>query len=253
MSAGGRLGSSFRAASGVAAILVLVPAIARPETADEIVAKHLAALGGASKVAAVQSLRMTGKARGPGGNEALLLREIKRPGRIRLEFTSQGLTGVYACDGERGWQVSPFDGQMEPHAMQPDATQMAIEQSEIGGPLVDWKAKGYRLELAGKENVGDRQAWKLTLTRKDGAVRRVYLDAQSNLIVRIEATRKLRGHEVQTEATFGDYSATDGVQFPHRVEAGVTGRPGRLSIRVDTVEVNPPLDEARFKAPAGIK
>jgi hypothetical protein len=74
----------------------LLPAGATAQTLDEIVAKHIAARGSAARIEAIQSLRMTGKARASGGREALVVREIKLPGRIRTEFTVQGLTGVYA-------------------------------------------------------------------------------------------------------------------------------------------------------------
>lgn len=233
------------------ALAGLVPASADGQTVDEIVARHLAARGGAAKIAAVESLRMTGKARGPEGREAIVVREVKRPGRLRLEFTSQGVTGVYAYDGARGWRVSPFDGQLEPGPMPPEGTQAAVEQADIGGPLVDWKAKGHRLELLGREPLGDGEAWKLRLTLANGEVRHVYLDARTHLQVRTEATREVRGRRLEMETTFGDYRDTDGILFPRSIEVAVKGRPARLRIRIDRVEINPPLDEARFRMPDG--
>jgi hypothetical protein len=65
------------------AVAGLVPAIAGAQTVDAIVAKHLAARGGAERIAAIESLRMTAKARAQGGREAVVIREIKRPDRIR--------------------------------------------------------------------------------------------------------------------------------------------------------------------------
>ncbi len=231
------------------AVASLLPVVASAQTVDEIVAKHLAARGGAAKIAAIESLRTTAKARGPEGREAIVVREVKRPDRIRLEFTAQGVTGVYAYDGERGWRVSPFDGDMEPEPMPPEGTRSAIEWSDIGGPLVDWKAKGHRVELAGRDSLEGRGAWKLKVTLKNGDVRYIYLDARSLLHVRTEAARNVAGHPIETETTFGDYRETAGVLFPHVVEIGVKGRPSRLRILVQTVEVNPVLDDARFRMP----
>lgn len=216
---------------------------------DEIVARHVAARGGAAKLAAVESLRMTAKATGPGGREAILVREVKRPGLIRLEFTSQGITGVYAYDGSQGWQVSPFDGELEPRPMPAESTRLAIAQADIGGPLVDWKAKGHRVELAGQEPLDGRKTWKLRVTLKNADVQQVYLDAKSFLQVRTEATREQRGRKVETETSFADYREAGGVMFPHSIEIGVKGRPSRLSIVVQKIEVNPPLDDARFRMP----
>jgi hypothetical protein len=231
------------------AVASLLPAIAGAQTVDEIVAKHLAARGGAGKIAAIESLRMTAKARAQGGREAIVVREIKRPDRMRLEFTAQGVTGVYAYDGERGWRVSPFDGEMEPEPMPPESERSAIEWSDIGGPLVDWKAKGHRVELAGRESLEGREAWKLKVTLKNGDVRHFYLDAQTFLHVRTEATRNVAGRQVETETTFGDYREAAGVLFPHAVEIGIKGRPSPLRILVEAIEVNPVLDDARFRMP----
>jgi hypothetical protein len=231
------------------AVASLLPAIAGAQTADEIVAKHLAARGGAGKIAAIESLRMTAKARAQGGREAIVVREAKRPGRIRLEFTAQGVTGVYACDGERGWRVSPFDGKLEPEPMPPESTRSAIEWSDIGGPLVDWRAKGHRVELAGRESLEGGDAWKLKVTLRDGGVRYLYLDARSFLHVRTEARRNVAGRPVEMETTFGDYRETGGILFPHVIEVGARGGPRRLRILVQTIDLNPVLDDARFRMP----
>jgi len=231
------------------ALASLVPVIASAQTADEIVAKHLAARGGAGNIAAIESLRMTAKARAQGGREAVVVREVKRPDRIRLEFTVQGVTGVYAYDGRRGWRISPFDGELEPQPMPPESTRSAIEWSDIGGPLVDWKAKGHRVELAGRESLEGRECWKLKVTLKNGDVRYLYLDALSFLQVRTELTRNLAGHPSEMEMKLGDYRETGGVLFPHAIEVGIKGRPSRLRILVDSIEVNPALDDARFRVP----
>jgi hypothetical protein len=84
---------------------------------------------------------------------------------------------------------------------------------------------------------------------KSGAVRQVFVDSGTGLIVKTVTKRKVRGHDLEMETTFADYRETGGVRFPRTIEAGVKGRPRRLRIVVDEVEVNPPLDDARFAAP----
>jgi hypothetical protein len=231
------------------AVAGLAPVVASAQTVDEIVAKHLEARGGASRIAAIESLRMTAKARAQGGREAVVVREVKRPDRFRLEFTSQGVTGVYAYDGERSWCVSPFDGDLEPEPMPTESARSAIEGDEIGGPLADWKAKGHLVELVGRESLEGREAWKLKVTLSDSDARYLYLDARSFLQLRTEATRTVAGRPIEVEATYGDYQETAGVLFPREIAIGVKGRPPRLRIMVQSVEVNPVLDDARFRMP----
>jgi len=227
----------------------LLPATAATQTVDEIVARHLAARGGAARIEAIQSLRMTGKARASGGREALVVREIKRPGRVRTEFTVQGLTGVYACDGERGWQVSPFDSEMEPRPMPPEAARLALEQADIGGLLLGWKEKGHAVELVGRASEGGRETWNLKVTPKGGTARHLYLDAQTYLLVRSESPREVAGRTIEAVTTFADYREVGGLRFAHSIEIGIKGRPRRVSVVVEKVEIDPVLDDARFRMP----
>ena len=129
------------------------------------------------------------------------MRELKRPSRARFEFTVQGVTGVYVSDGTQGWQVSPFDGVMGPSPLPDDVVSEAAEQADIEGSLVDWQAKGHRVELVGRESVGGREAYKLKVTLKSGAVRHEYIDVKSMNLVRSDSTRKVRGHPVQMQTT----------------------------------------------------
>jgi hypothetical protein len=222
---------------------------AHAQTVDEIVARHIAARGGTERLQAIRSVRMTGTARGRAGSTALVLREVDRLGRIRTELTFQGITAVYACDGTRGWQVSPFDGSLEPQLMSEERTLLAHEQADIDGPLVGWKAKDHSVTLAGRQAIAGRDAYVLDMTLRGGSARRVFIDAQSYLLVRTESTRKVHGHTVALETTFGDHREVGGVVFPHSIETGVSGRPARLTVAVRTIDLNPVLDDARFRMP----
>jgi len=234
------------AAIALLAATPVSPAAPAP-TVDEIVAQYVAARGGLKKIRSIQTLRQKGHATAGAGRHALVTREIKRPSRIRFEFTVQGITAVYASDGQHGWQVSPFEGDMAPSPLPDEVVKDAIEQADIEGPLVDWKSKGHQVELVGREVVGGHETHKLKLTLKSGVVRYEYLDVKSLHLVRTETTRQLRGRAVQVDATFGDYKKTRGILFPHLIEVGAAGRPQRLRVVVDQIEVNPPLSDARFE------
>lgn len=233
----------------VALVTLLAATAGAEETVDGVIARHVAARGGAKKMQAIQSLRMTGRATTGPGKVALVSRQVKRPGRLRMECAFQGMTGVYVWDGVRGFEVAPFNGSMDLGALSPENEQLAELQADIDGPLVDWKAKGHKVELAGRETVGGREALKLVVTLKSGAVLNLYLDAASYRLVRTESTRTFRGHDVEEETLFGDYKKVGGVLFPHSIESGARGRPARLRVVVDKIELNPVLDDARFRIP----
>src|SRR5262249_20660392 len=133
--------------------------------------------------------------------------------------------------------------------MPADAAAISAEQADFEGPLVDWKKKGHRVELVGTTALAGGPAQELKVTLKSGVVRQIWVDAASGLVVKTASTRKVRGHEVSFEVEYGDYRPADGVQFARKLEIGARGRPQKLSITVDSVEVNPRIDEARFRMP----
>jgi outer membrane lipoprotein-sorting protein len=261
-----RSGSSHRrlaAAVLVAALLPAAGALAGPPmptapstkpapspTVDEIVGRYVAARGGIQKLRALRTLRQEGRVSAGAGRNGLVTREIKRPGKIRFEFTVQGVTSVFASDGQHGWKVSPLEGETGPQPLPDEVLIDAREQADIDGPLVDWKSKGSQVELVGREAVDSHDAFKLKLTLKSGGVLTAYVDVKSASLVRTEAIRQIRGKQVRIETTFGDFRRTGGILFPHLVEVRAAGRPQLLRVVVDKVEVNPPLSDARFAPPA---
>jgi hypothetical protein len=145
--------------------------------------------------------------------------------------------------------VSPLDGSLDPEPMPPDAAALSAEQADFEGPLVDWKAKGHKVELVGTATLPGGPAHELKVTLKSGVVRRIWVDAKSGLVVKSGSTRRVKGHETTLEVLYADYRESGGVQFARSIEIGAEGRPQRLRIAVDSVEVNPRLDDSRFKMP----
>jgi outer membrane lipoprotein-sorting protein len=217
---------------------------------DDLVARYVAARGGLAKIRSVETLRQKGHVSAGPNQEGLVSRELKRPSSTRFEFKVQGVTSVFVSDGKRGWRVDPAQGDTGPKILPDEVVSEAAEQGDFEGPLVDWKAKGHRVELAGREKVGAREAYKLKLTLKSGQVRYDYLDADSMYLLRTDSTRQVRGRKVQIHTTFSDFKKVGGLLFPHAVEVAAEGRPDTLNIVVESVEINPPLDDARFAMPA---
>jgi hypothetical protein len=218
-------------------------------TVDEIVAKNIQARGGVDKLKAVKTMRMTGHMTIGPGTEAPMMIEVKRPDKLRLDVTAQGMTLSQAYDGKSGWQINPFAGNKNAEPMSADELKEAAEQADMDGPLVDWKAKGHKVELVGKDKVEGTDVYKLKVTLKDGNVHYLYLDADSFLDIKNEAKRNVRGTEIETEQTIGDYKGVGGMMVPHSFEGGAKGRPEKQKITVEKIEVDIPIDDARFAMP----
>ncbi len=240
----------FLLAGAVAAPAVLAQQKPQP-TVDELVAKNVEAKGGADALRALQSLRLTGKLLVNDGQIELVYVETrKRPGEIRTEATLQGMTAIEAYDGTQGWKVSPFQGRKDPEKMSADDTKELIEEAEMEGPLVDWKAKGSTVEYLGTEDVEGTEAHKLKVVRKNGDVTFVYLDPDHFLEIRLVTQRMEHGAQIEVETDVGDYEKLAGVFIPFASESGRKGSTDKQKIVIEKGEPNVTVDDAVFHFPA---
>ena len=232
-----------------AALLFAFSLQAAELTVDEILAKNATARGGVDKLAAVKSMRLTGKL-SMGGMEAPFLMLKKRPEMVKMEFTIQGMTGTQAYDGTTGWMVMPFMGKKDPEAMSGDMLKELKEQADFDGPFIDYAKKGHKVELLGKADVEGTPAYKVKLTTKEGSDTTVYIDAETFLEVKMEAKRKIQGQEIEGETTLGNYQEVEGLLIPFSIEIKPKGAPAGQTITVEKAEINPAIEDATFKMPA---
>jgi hypothetical protein len=219
-------------------------------TVDELVAKNIEAKGGADALRALQSVRLNGKLLvNQGQIELRYVQTKKRPGEIRTEATLQGMTAIQAYDGKEGWRVSPFQGRKDPEKMAVDDSKSLIEDAEIEGPLLDWKAKGSTVDYLGTEDVDGTLAHKLKVVRKNGDVNFVYLDPEHFLEIRIVTQRSEHGAQVEVETDLGDYEKVGGVFIPFSEEAGSKGSSDKQKIIIEKGDANVAVDDAVFRFP----
>ncbi len=217
---------------------------------EDIVAKHLAARGGSLKLEAIDSIQMSGRMHFPGaGLEAPVLFRWKKPNKLRIEFTFQGLTGVEAYDGKTGWGIMPFEGKTDAEPLGEEQVKLLEEQADFHGPFVDSAKKGYKLEYLGREAVDGQDAHKIKVTNKHGAQSFVYLDAQSFFKIKSETKRTVREEELDIETSQGDYKEVAGLMLAHSVESKPKGQPAGQTIVFEKIEVNVELPDSVFAMP----
>src|SRR5450432_487807 len=146
----------------IAIVKLLAAPVALGYSAEELAAKNIEAKGGAEKLHAIQSLRLSGKLLINGGVLELgYVALIKRPQSVRYEAKLQGLTQVQAYDGLQAWQINPFQGRKDPEKLSADdAKGMGEDAADVIGALIDYREKGYRLESLGTEDVDGTEAYK---------------------------------------------------------------------------------------------
>jgi len=253
-------------------------------SAAQIVDKNVAARGGLQAWRAVQTLSLQGKM-GAGGNqraslavpmphdkevvntlprrpaeEAQLpfLMELKRPRKMRLELQFKGQTAVQVYDGTNGWKFRPFLNRNDVEPYSKEELEIASHGEDLDGPLVDYAAKGSRVELAGTEKVEGHDTYKIKVVEKSGHTFHIWIDAHTFLEAKIEGQpRRLDGTEHPVEVYYRDFRTVDGLQIPFEMETRVlfvaknllglrdTPVPPEKMI-IDKIVVNPKFDEKLF-------
>lgn len=221
-------------------------------TAAQIADKNVVARGGLQAWRAVQSLAMSGKLEAGGTQNVQLpfVLEMKRPRktRVQVEFANDKAVQVY--DGASGWKLRPFLGRKDVEPFSADELKAASMESELDGPLVDYSTKGTQVELEGVEKVEGHDAYKLKLTMKGGQVRHLWVDAQTFLEVKIEGVpRRMDGKMRPVEIYYRDYKSVNGLIVPYVLETTVQGAKQSHKMTIESVVVNPKLDDSAFAVP----
>jgi hypothetical protein len=177
------------------------------------------------------------------------LMDFKRPRMSRVELTVKGQSAIQVYDGKQGWKLRPFIGRHDVEPFSARELALAAGQQELDGPLVDYQARGTHVEKAGVEVLGGREAYKLTLTLKDGQVRNLWIDAQTFLDVQIDEA-SARGRRTQHIATvMSDYRDVQGLKIPFHLENHFEGVKTPQRLVIEQVSVNPPLADSLFSKP----
>jgi outer membrane lipoprotein-sorting protein len=239
---------SFRVFFPVVVALTFFSLGAGAQTVDEVIAKNIQAKGGLQKLRSVRSVRTTAKfSQGPIRVE--FRQENKRADKVREEYVIQGLAQVQAYDGKTGWQISPFGGRKDPELLSQDDLKSLVVDSDMDGPLVEYKEKGHKAELVGHDAVEGTDCFKIKLSMKNGDVRYYYLDADSFLELKIEVQTTIRGTLQESELYFGDYEQVNGIYYPFAIEQAQKGNASRTQISVEKIEQNVPIEDTRFTMP----
>ena len=263
-----------------------VPAL----SAAQIVEKNVAARGGLQAWRAVESMTLTGKM-GAGGNKRATLSlpmqvrpnaegplqgvrqrpvdevqlpfvmDLARPHKQRFELVFNGQTAIQVYDGTHGWKLRPFLNRNDVEPFTSEEMKIASSQDDLGGPLVDYQAKGTKIELVGTEKVEDRNTYKVRLTTKDGNSRLVWIDTQNFLETKIEGQpRRLDGTNHPVEVYYRDYRQVSGLMIPFVLEThvlpvtvtatGLRDTPVPVEkITLEKVVVNPKFGDSVFAKP----
>jgi hypothetical protein len=176
--------------------------------------------------------------------------DLKRPRKQRLEIEFAGKTAIQVYDGENGWKLRPYLNRNDVEAFTADELKSEETQVDLDGYLIDYAAKGTKVELEGVEPVEGRDAYRLKATLKTGAVQRVWVDAETFLDVKVSgAPRRMDGKMRDVVVYQRDFRTVQGVKVPFVLETAVDGYRDTHKNELESVVVNPKLDDSLFAKP----
>jgi len=227
--------------------------IAQDLTVDEIVSKNLKAIG-QDKLMTFQTIKETGKMiQGPA--EFVMTEIMKKPEFDRLDMEIQGIKIIMSTDGKTGWMINPLStGTSDPQDLSPDmiksmmADGMRFPDVNWYNPFLNWKEKGTKIDLIGKEDLNGTPVYNLKFTFSDSVVVNYYMDASKFVVLKKKSTETVMGQTYELEEIYSDFKVIDGILCPGKNESLKNGQVETVSI-TDKYEFNVPIDESIFKKP----
>lgn len=230
----------------IAGMLMLSTAYVHAQTADDVINKHIAAIGGREVIGKIKSQVVESSLSVMGSDLTSTSTLLVGKGFKNVaNFNGQEIIQVVTPTG--GWMVNPLAGATDPQPLPEDQVKAAQSALELGGGLLNYKEKGGKAELVGNEKVEGVNAIKLKLTDKDGKESFYYIDPATNYLVKHEATINANGTDMTMVSTFSNYKKTDiGFVVPYTT---VRNQGFEMTITVNKVEFNKDIDPKIFEMP----
>ncbi|MCU7551262.1 hypothetical protein OCK74_19225 [Chitinophagaceae bacterium LB-8] len=233
----------------LAATALFSTILVQAQTADEIISKHISAIGGKEKVSQIKSLYMEG-AVDLMGNQAPITSYILNGKGYKSEMEFNGQKIVNAMNEKGGWMINPMMGSSAPQPLPAEQFNASKDQMVIGGALLDYQAHGNKAELVGKEKVANADAYKIKLSTKEQDTTTYFIDANTYYLVKVVKVANMGGQEAEVEISFSDYKKTDyGFTMPYKTEVALP-QGFSLATTFKKVEVNKEIDPKIFEMPA---
>jgi hypothetical protein len=218
---------------------------AKAQSVDEIISKHVDAIGGKDKLTQITSVTID-IGMEVMGNESASKTTILNGKAFKSESNFNGQQIVQVVTDKGGWAINPFGGSSTPTPLPADQYKIAEDQIYAPDPLFNYAAHGAKVELQGQEKIGDVNAYKIKYTNKDNSETTYYIDPSTWYIIEIVKKGEAMGQEVTVTVNYSDFKKTDyGVSLPYAMNIDM----GQFALKsnVKKVEFNNPVDPAIFE------
>ncbi len=236
--------------------VMFIGLIANAQTVDEILATYYENIGGIENFKNIKGIKMTAKVNQQGMEIPLEMYQLA-DGKQMTVINFQGKEikqGVF--DGETLWGHNFMTMKAEKSDAEATAN-MKLDMNDFPDAFIDYKEKGYKVELLGKETIDGAETFKIKLTKepvtidgkKEDSITYYFFDTENFVPIAIQTEIKSGpGKGMMSEITMSDYQEVDGLFFPFSMTQGVKGQPG-APLTITKIELNPTVDAALFAFP----
>ena len=214
---------------------------ATAQTADEIVAKHITAIGGADNWKKLNTLQMEITMKAQGAEIGMKRTHIHNKA-MRMDISVMGMSGYSILTTKEGWNYMPFQGQTKAEPMTADDVKTSQDELNIMDEFITYKDKGKKIEYLGTDDLEGTECFKLKMTDKDGQETTYYLDKSNYYTLKQVQKMKANGKETEVVMTFSNYKMLpEGILYAHSL-GGDWG-----DMEISKILVNSVIDENLFK------
>jgi hypothetical protein len=226
---------------------LLLASFANAQTADEIVNKHIEALGGKDKLSQIKSISYDNKTEVMGNESNSTITVLNGKGyKNEANFNGQQIIQVVTDKG--AWAINPFGGSSDAQAMPADQYKLAEDGIYVPDPLVNYAEHGAKIELQGQEKVDSVNAFKIKYTNKDSGTITYYINPSTFYIIESVKTGEVQGQLTNITITYSDYRKTDfGIYLAYAVNIDM----GQFALKsnVNKVDINKDVNPSIFLMP----
>lgn len=184
-------------------LLILFGSFAQAQNLDEIIKKHIDAVGGLDSWNKLKSLRMECSMIQGGGEIKITFSQIDKVS-MRQDIEAVGMKGYSIITMKEGWSFMPFQGQTKPEAMTADELQVAQDDLGIKDEFITYKELGKKIEFLGKDDFEGMECYKIKMTDPHGQETTYYLDTDSYYVIKQVDKITANGKEMENTTTFSN-------------------------------------------------
>lgn len=223
-----------------------IAGVIQAQTADEVIQKYTAAMGGLDAFNKITSAKITGNIISQGMPMPLTIQLINNKA-VRTDVDAMGQEIVTVYNNGSGWKINPYTGAETATELAGQELIDARLQTSLVNNLMDYKKRGHSVELAGQEDVEGIKCYKIKLVSADDKKTMLYfINTADYLLIKTTTTREMQGQEMEVETFYSDLKDVSGLKFYMMRSQKIQGQVFQ-EVKLEKVELNVPIDENIFK------